>query len=717
MASRLVILIFSALSLSVNFCLWAQDPTPPGQVTTTGIAVTHNQFYCPQAPIPVVATAEITDDDPNNNTLEEVFIQISEGYEAGQDLLTLGGVHPNISSSWSPGQGLLTLSGTATFAEYESAIENVFFETSQTVYQSDRSISISLGSASFLPSNGHYYIYVSDPGIRWDDARDAAAQQTYFGLQGYLVTITSPEEAQLVGEQSPGTGWIGGSDASQEGVWRWVTGPELGTVFWEGAVDGSAPNGAYTFWNCGEPNNFQGNEDYAHITDNSVAGCNNNSDPAFFGSWNDLPIDSGETDPNNPYYPQGFIVEFGGFEGEPELNLTASSVIHMPQVLAETQEFCGPGTYQLSLQGKADQYFWYESPTGGSPVFTGETYTTNLSSSEIYWISPRFAGCPVGERVPFSVIINEVPQANDLSVTQCDTEGDTDGIAEFNLSLYDEDVAGGDLINREVWHYQDAGLNTRIDSGSYFNLFNGQIIYAKVFDTDTDCFSVGQIQLNVTVTESGEAYLESCDDLPGDGFTVFDLSEADEQLITDPNSGITTAYYESYEDALSQSNALPVLYTNTIPNYQVIYVRLQEGNNCFGISEVELQVKALPQIRPDETVYYCLNSFPVPIRIDGGIVNDVPNNYYYNWSTGATTSSIEVDEPGIYTVEVTEVMGCTNQRTITVLPSDLATIQDIEVELEGESSTLSVLVSGSGEYEYAWTIRSVLIRNRMCLKM
>jgi gliding motility-associated-like protein len=112
-------------------------------------------------------------------------------------------------------------------------------------------------------------------------------------------------------------------------------------------------------------------------------------------------------------------------------------------------------------------------------------------------------------------------------------------------------------------------------------------------------------------------------------------------------------------------------------------------------------VKTLPQIRPDETVYYCLNSFPVPIRIDGGIVNDVPNNYYYNWSTGATTSSIEVNEPGTYTVEVTEVMGCTNQRTITVLPSELATIQDIEVELEGESSTLSVLVSGSGVYEYA----------------
>jgi hypothetical protein len=144
-------------------------------------------------------------------------------------------------------------------------------------------------------------------------------QQTYFGLQGYLVTITSPEEAQLVGEQSPGTGWIGGSDASQEGVWRWVTGSRIGYCLWEGAVDGSAPNGAYTFWNCGEPNNFQGNEDYAHITDNSVAGCNNNSDPAFFGSWNDLPIDSGETDPNNPITLRDLLWSLVVLRGNPNL--------------------------------------------------------------------------------------------------------------------------------------------------------------------------------------------------------------------------------------------------------------------------------------------------------------------------------------------------------------------------------------------------------------
>ena len=55
-------------------------------------------------------------------------------------------------------------------------------------------------------------------------------------MQGYLATIQSREEAVLVGELSPGVGWIGGTDQEQEGVWKWAGGPEKGITFWEGGV-------------------------------------------------------------------------------------------------------------------------------------------------------------------------------------------------------------------------------------------------------------------------------------------------------------------------------------------------------------------------------------------------------------------------------------------------------------------------------------------------
>src|SRR5690606_16060203 len=107
--------------------------------------------------------------------------------------------------------------------------------------------------------------YVPAVGITWTAARDAAATRKFYGLQGYLATLTIADEAALLGKQSSGAGWIGASDAAVEGQWRWVTGPEANTQFWNGAAGGSTtPPFNYANWNNGEPNDSEG-EDYAHI--------------------------------------------------------------------------------------------------------------------------------------------------------------------------------------------------------------------------------------------------------------------------------------------------------------------------------------------------------------------------------------------------------------------------------------------------------------------
>jgi|GEM_PF-1037959 len=275
------------------------------EVTATG-----DQVYCSGTSIPISESISITDSD--DTSTNAVYIQISTGYVNGEDLLVLTGTHPNITVSWDAMEGKLSLIGPALYTEFETAIAAVEYSSSAVSPSGTRQFSITVGSANFLPSSGHYYEYIPSLGITWTNANTEANARTYFGLQGYLATLTDQEEADFSGSQAAGTGWIGGSDAANEGVWQWVTGPEAGTTFWNGTGGGSSPN--YAFWNTGEPNN-SGNEDYAHITHPNV---NPN------GSWNDLTNTGADT---GDYQPQGYVVEYGGMPGDAVLNITAVTTI------------------------------------------------------------------------------------------------------------------------------------------------------------------------------------------------------------------------------------------------------------------------------------------------------------------------------------------------------------------------------------------------------
>jgi hypothetical protein len=283
------------------------DADEPPSITATG-----DQEFCPGNAITIVESVSI--EDPDDTTLDAVYIQISSNYDVSGDILSLTGTHPNITSSWDVSEGRLTLTGPTTLAEFEAAVAAVEFQTTATVTSGDtRTFSIVLNEANYLESTGHYYEYVPSLGITWTNARDAAALRTFYGLQGYLATISIQDESDLLGSQAPGAGWIGASDAALEGDWYWVTGPEAGTLFWRGTAGGTAF--AYEFWNGGEPNN-SGNEDYAHITAPGVG---------LPGSWNDL---SNTGAGSGDYQPKGYLVEYGGMPGDPPYpNLAATTTI------------------------------------------------------------------------------------------------------------------------------------------------------------------------------------------------------------------------------------------------------------------------------------------------------------------------------------------------------------------------------------------------------
>lgn len=674
--SRSIILFLFVL---LGFFGRAQN-TPP-TITAVG-----DQQFCGDAPMNIVTSVSITDPDPTDTTLPIIYIQIAEGYSNGEDQLSLTGTHPNINAFWTPALGRLALVGPATFAEYEAAVADVVFETTQTIFSEDKFFSINLGDANYLPSTGHYYFYVQNEGITWTEARDLAATQTYFGLQGYLATLTTEEEANLAGSQSSGTGWIGANDINQEGTWQWVTGPEAGTTFWIGDSSGTPQNGLYTFWNTGEPNNL-GGEHYAHITDPSIG---------ILGSWNDLP-NTGSTDPNSEYHPQGYIIEYGGMPGEPTINLSASTRIETPKSTITEGASCDAAIVELSVDTNVDTILWFDSETATTPIHTGAIYNISVTETTTFWVLTAFAGCTGGARTPITATVYGLPETEDITIVQC---GSTSGTTVFNLFEYSQEVSAGIVSNIQVRYYEDSALTQEITTSAYTNLSNPQTVYAEVTNFVTECVNTAQVTLEVSSNAVNNASLSACDGADEVGITMFDLSLADGQILNGLPTGTTVTYYETLQDALLLTNPLGVNYTNTESYSQTIYARVEENGECFGIGEVQLTVINLPNIPTTETVYYCVNFSPQLITLQSGITNNF-SDYTFSWSTGETTPEIQVNEIGNYTVEVTRIGGCSKTNTISVQPSNIATIDTIEINDISDNNVVTVFVSGEGEYVYA----------------
>jgi gliding motility-associated-like protein len=320
------------------------------------------------------------------------------------------------------------------------------------------------------------------------------------------------------------------------------------------------------------------------------------------------------------------------------------------------------------------------------------------------FIEPNNGDCPI-EGDAIVSIENNIPVANNASIFQCDEDGVEDGLTLFNINQLSNDIIDNEP-DRNINYFlslSDAENNTfPINGNSFNNSINPQIIYALVTNILSGCTNIAEITLEVSNTSANSTSLISCDDDEiVDGFTNFNLIEANSNILNGLPSGLTIVYYETLNQALLEQNPLEVNFTNTIAYNQIIFARVEDDNNCFGISEVELAVFDVPNIETQFETLYCLNFFPELITLTGGVIGDSPSNYFYSWSTGETTSEIEVNEPGTYIVRVTNTDGCFKDRTITVLPSNIATFTNIDIVDASQNNIITVFVTGEGDYEYA----------------
>ena len=328
--------------------------------------------------------------------VQGIKISITEGYIAGEDELTYKG---KLNQS-RPFPGTLVLTGGATVQDYVDAFQSIKYTNyKNTPTRGVKKITVSLANfendADYLPATGHFYRFVRSSGIWWTAAEAQAKSDAmkYYGLRGYLATITSQVENDFIRLKTTAVGWIGASDAGVEGDWRWVTGPEgledggKGRLFWIGP--GSARNnpgngpyqGRYSNWNTNnlEPNN-QNDEDYAHITLFTID--KNRASQSY--TWNDLSESGGQGD----YLPEGYLIEFGGMPGDPVLNLTATVDLQVNTVEFDPLRrftICEGDATTLNGKGLSASYLWTPSEHLSSsailnPIASPVSTTTFIAS-------------------------------------------------------------------------------------------------------------------------------------------------------------------------------------------------------------------------------------------------------------------------------------------------------------------------------------------------
>lgn len=394
-------------------------------------------------------------------------------------------------------------------------------------------------------------------------------------------------------------------------------------------------------------------------------------------------------DETNPQYDSAIFLGGGSFSIGADLGPDHLIATNNPICFGETLSL------NASIQG-TNTYQWFKNGI----LLTGETnpnYTVVAAGTYAVEITLNSTSCIASSDVVIEYA--NLPVVNNQTLLQCDPN--SDGITSFNLTQLNTLITGGNPLLSAVTYYPtlanaQAHSNPILNPTNFQNTTSNQV-FASV-SNPFGCYNYATVDLvisNTSVTPPNP--ILKCDtDGSLDGRRQFDLYlEVSPTVLTGLPSGLVVVYYATQNDALTETNPLSNTFTNTIPFQQTIFARVINGTDCYGITPVVLQVAVFdPPLFQDETVYIC----------NGNTVNLVVSSIYsgYLWSNGATTNQITVTQSGNYSVIVTNNLGCQKTKNFTVVDSEIATINSIEInDFDSYNNSVQINVSGNGDYVYS----------------
>ncbi len=303
--------------------------------------------------------------------------------------------------------------------------------------------------------------------------------------------------------------------------------------------------------------------------------------------------------------------------------------------------------------------------------------------------------------------VEAIPEVKSIEKKHCDD--DQDGLYAFDTSNLEQELLNG-LTNVSV-SYLDHNNNPLPSPLPNPFVTNSQVLKVIVTNnTATLCSFDSTISFVVDdlpeVFPIDPSLTTVCDDevdpVKQDGKYAFNTSTFESALLG-TQTGMIVKYYDSNN----------VLLPSPLPNpfftgSQNVKVEVLNPVNtvCSANSVISFVVNPVPKINLEGEELVCSNLPTFTKEINAGLldlnrINDFNYHWFFNGAEilGETNYSLTVNKEGIFTVQVSDKLThCATTRTIKVSASDIAS--NVIAVLD-ESNTISVSVSGNGDYVYA----------------
>ncbi|WP_188362623.1 T9SS type B sorting domain-containing protein [Flavobacterium orientale] len=285
-----------------------------------------------------------------------------------------------------------------------------------------------------------------------------------------------------------------------------------------------------------------------------------------------------------------------------------------------------------------------------------------------------------------------------------------DGLFAFDTSNLNSSLLNGQNQASISFTFTDSFGTTYLNELPNPFVSPSQIVTVRMTNTATQasdgpCFDETELQFTVDIRPIAfpVTISASCDtDGTEDGFFGFNTTNIQTTLLGN-QTGMDVSYFDSSGQPLSSPLPNPFI-TNTQTITAVVTNPL--NTNCPASTPITFTVHPLPQLAPDTTIRLCKDT---QTTINAGLLSGNPQSFTYQWFyntspiTGGTRPTLNITENGIYTIIVTSPFGCIQERNIIVLPSEPAIIEEIQIIDLVDINSVTILVSGTGDYVYSLT--------------